>query len=85
MALDDATPPFRRWPPTGRDLIAAITIAVAFVGLIAVGVGLEAAHQARLARDRAAADAAVKAAQPKRASPITSSVFVRAVPVRRAG
>ena len=85
MASEEATAPFRRWPPTGRDLVAAITVAVVIVGLIAVGVGLEAAHQAKLARDRAAAEAAVRAAEPKRAPPITNSVYVRAVPVRRAG
>jgi hypothetical protein len=74
-----------RWPPTGRDLVAVVTVIVAVVALIAVGVGLEAAHRAKLAHDRAVAEAAAKAAEPRRAPAITSSVYVRAVPIRRAG
>ena len=78
-------PTASRWPPTGRDLIALVTVIVAVIGLIAVGVGLEAVHRAKLDRDRAAAEAAARAAGPKRAPPITSSVYVRSVPIRHAG
>ena len=73
-----------RWPPTGRDLIALITVIVTVIGLIAVAAGLEAVHRAKLDRDRAAAEAAVAATAPKRAPPITTSVYVRSVPIRRA-
>ena len=81
-AAKPPTPVPSRWPPTGRDRIAAVAAAVALVGLIAVGVGLEAAHRLRLERDREAAEAAARAAGPHRAPPITTSVYVRTVPVR---
>ncbi len=83
-APDAPAPIASRWPPTGRDLIALVTVIATVIGLIAVGIGLEAAHRAELAQDRAMTEAAARAAEPKRAPPITNSVYVRAVPIRRA-
>jgi len=69
---------------SGRDLIALITLIILVAALVGSGVWLEMRAKANAdAKARAAAEAAL-AAQPKRAPPITTSVYVRAVPVRPA-
>jgi hypothetical protein len=67
----------------GRDWIAAGATVVLLVALIGGGVWLH-ARQVALAEAKARDAAAAEAAQPKRAPPITTSVYVRAVPVRHA-
>jgi Tfp pilus assembly protein PilV len=68
----------------GRDLIALVAMIILVIALLGSGVGLEMhARQVADAKARAAAEAAL-AAQPKRAPPITTSVYVRSIPVRHA-
>ena len=69
---------------TERDLIALIALIILVVALVGSGVGLEMhAKQVVDAKAKAAAEAA-QAAQPKAAPPITTSVYVRSIPVRPA-
>jgi len=69
---------------TGRDVIALIALAVLLAALVGSAVWLELRTKAIAdAKARAAAEAVI-AAQPKRAPPITTSVYVRFVPVRHA-
>jgi len=73
-----------RRPLAGRDWIAAGGAVILLAALIGGGVWLHAREVAlREAKARDAA-AATQSAQPKRAPPITTSVYVRAVPVRHA-
>jgi len=57
---------------------------VAVFLLILIGVGLWLHAKDLALREVKAREAAAEAARPKRLAPITSSVYVRAVPVRRA-
>jgi hypothetical protein len=67
-----------------RDLIALIALIILIVALLGSGAWLEMRAKAMAdAKARAAAKATV-AAQPKRAPPITTSVYVRSIPVRHA-
>jgi hypothetical protein len=69
---------------TGRDLIALTALVILVLGLVGSGVGLEMhARQVADAKAQAAAQA-TQAAQPKAAPPITTSVYVRSIPVRHA-
>ena len=69
---------------TERDWIALAGVIVLIAALIGSGFWLELRAKAmRDAKAREAA-AAVVAAQPRRAPPITTSVYVRSVPVRHA-
>ncbi len=69
---------------TERDWIALAGLIVLIAALIGSGLWLE--NRAKALREAKAREAAamVVAAQPKRAPPITTSVYVRAVPVRHA-
>jgi hypothetical protein len=69
---------------TERDLIALIALIILVAALIGSGVWMQMRAKAVAdAKARAAAEA-VLAAQPKQAPPITTSVYVRSVPVRHA-
>ena len=69
---------------TERDLIALIALIILVAALIGSGVWIQVRAKADAdARARAAAAAAL-AAQPKRAPPITTSVYVRSIPIRHA-
>ncbi len=72
-----------RWPLEGRDWIAAIATVVLLAALIGGGVWLH-AREVALRQAKARDAAAAAAAQPKRAQPITTSIYVRSVPVRPA-
>jgi len=67
-----------------RDLIALIALIILVVALIGSGAWMEMRAKAIAdAKARAAAQTDL-AAQPKPAPPITTSVYVRSVPVRHA-
>ena len=67
-----------------RDLIAAIALVILVLALVGSGVWMQVRAKATAdAKAKAAAEAAL-AAKPKLAPPITTSVYVRSVPVRHA-
>ena len=67
---------------TGRDLIALAALVILVVALVGSGVVLE--MHARQVADARARAAAAQAARPKPAPRITTSVYVRSIPVRHA-
>jgi len=69
---------------TERDVIALVGVVALVVALIASGAWLEMRAKAIAAAKARAVVATVVATQPKPAPPITTSVYVRSIPVRHA-